>query len=146
MPRVVPSQVVDLIDKLFPWAKYQREGDDKNILYQGNMYPVAGVLDLVERIPSELITLGPDDFAEFISSSATLRTLIQRWQGHDETFNRIPGLRHLSPIALLRQALAKCPDEFPSSGTQEFNFITDTALRESIRLDIEYNEQRAHKR
>ncbi len=25
MPRVVPSQVVELIDKLFPWAKDQRE-------------------------------------------------------------------------------------------------------------------------
>jgi hypothetical protein len=136
MPRVVPSQVVELIDKLFPWAKDQREGDEKNYLSAGNVYSIGAVLDLLQHVPSELITLGPEDHAEFVSSVAALRTLMQRWQIRAEPFHRIPGMRQLSPITLIRQALAQCPDEFPSSDTQEFKFITDTALRESIRLDM----------
>ena len=56
------------------------------------MYSVAGVLDLVEPLPPELITLGPDDFAEFVSSVGALRPLIQKWQDRDFTFNRIPDL------------------------------------------------------
>jgi hypothetical protein len=42
----------------------------------------------------------------------------------------------MSPIALLRQALSKCPDEAPSRTTVELLFITDVDLRESVRLDI----------
>lgn len=136
MPRVVPSQIVELIDKLFPWAKDQREGDEKNYLTAANSYSIAAVLDLLQHVPSELITLGPEDFPEFVSSVAALRHLTERWQVRNEPFHRIPGLRHLSPVTLIRQALAKCPDEFASSDTQEFNFITDAALRESIRLDM----------
>ena len=71
MPRVVPSQVVELIDKLFPWAKSQREGDEKNYLSVANSYSIAAVLDLLDHVPSQLITLGPDDFAEFVSSVAS---------------------------------------------------------------------------
>jgi hypothetical protein len=136
MPRVVPTQVVEVIDKLFPWAKDQREGDEKNYLSQGNMYSVAGVLDLVDSLPRELITLAPNDFTEFACSVAALRTLVLRWQDHDFTFNRIPGLRHLSPITLIRQALTKCKDEFPVSGGSHLNFIPDNELRERLRLDI----------
>jgi hypothetical protein len=136
MPRVVPSQVVELIDKLFPWAKDQREGDQKNYLTAANAYSISAVLDLLQHVPSELITLGPEDFAEFVSSVAVLRTLMQRWQIRDGQFTRIPGMRHLSPITLIRQALAKCKDEFPVSGGTHLNFISDNGLRERLRLDI----------
>jgi hypothetical protein len=136
MPRVVPSQVVDLIDRLFPWAKDQREGDEKNYLSAGNMYSVSAVLDWLQYVPAELITLGPEDHAEFVSSLAALRTLMQRWQSHAEPFRRIPGMRHLSPITLIRQALKKCKDEFPVSGGFHLNFISDNELRERLKLDI----------
>ncbi len=42
----------------------------------------------------------------------------------------------MSMMALLRQALAKCPDEVPSPSTTELVFIADADLRESIRRDI----------
>ncbi len=39
-------------------------------------------------------------------------------------------------MALLRQTLAKCPDQVPSPSTTRLLFITDPDLRESIRQDI----------
>ena len=39
-------------------------------------------------------------------------------------------------MALLRQTLAKCPDQVPSPSTTRLLFITDPGLRESIRQDI----------
>ncbi len=136
MPRVVPSQVIELIDKLFPWAKDQREGDTKNFLSAENMYSTSAVLDLLQHVPSELITLGPETNAEFVSSVASLRTLLQQWQIRDKRFDRLPGMRHLSPVALIRQGLAKCKDEFPLSGSAKLNFIPDEELRERLSLDI----------
>ena len=136
MSQVVPSQVIALTDKLFPWAKDQRENDHKNALSAEHAYSVAAILDMVEQLPQELITLDADDLANFVSSIATLRTLIQKWQTRDFSFERIPGLRPVSPITLIRRALAKCPDEFPSTGTSELSFIADPGLRQSLRLDI----------
>lgn len=37
---------------------------------------------------------------------------------------------------MIREALAKCPDQAPSLPTAELAFIKDTVLRDSIRLDV----------
>jgi hypothetical protein len=37
---------------------------------------------------------------------------------------------------VIREALAKCPDQIPSPATAELLFVSDIALRESIRLDM----------
>jgi hypothetical protein len=42
-----------------------------------------------------------------------------------------------NPVALIRGAMADCPDEAPRADTVGLVFITDAKLRESIRLDID---------
>ena len=42
----------------------------------------------------------------------------------------------LSPVTLIREALSKCPDEFPSHSTSELTFIEDSELKQRLRLDI----------
>ena len=136
MPRVVPSQVVQLIDQLFPDA--QRETESRGLaLTMGNIYQLAALLDFVQEIPAELIVLSPDKHAELVSSIAAIRAVMQSWHSRgDFSFHRVPGLRKLSPVTLIRQALAACPDESPSIGTAELRFIPDNDLRESLRRDI----------
>jgi hypothetical protein len=41
-----------------------------------------------------------------------------------------------SPVAIIRDVLSNCPDQNPSPATAELAFITDGALRDSIRNDI----------
>jgi hypothetical protein len=135
VPRVVPTQVVGLIDKLFPSARDEKEGNPLG-LSRENSIQVAAVLKLIEQIPPELLTLSADQYAEYISSSAALTDLIEQWRARDFQFQNIRGLRKHSPIFLIRQALDICPDEFPAAGTAELSFIADPDLRENLRKDI----------
>ncbi len=70
MPRVVPSQVVESIDQLFPENREDTVGSKKIQLSQSNMFLVASIVNLVERIPPELITLTPGQFSEYETSVA----------------------------------------------------------------------------
>jgi len=135
MPRVVPSQVVGLIDQLFPSARVKREGSPLT-LSRENSIQVAAVLELIQQVPPELIVLKADQYAEYVSSIATLKDLIEQWRARDFGFHYIPGLRKHSPISLIRQALDICLDEVASVGTTELAFIEDAGLRENLRLDI----------
>jgi hypothetical protein len=137
MPRVVPSQVVELIDLLFPDARQQKEGDDKFMLTVGNAPAIAGILDLVQQIPHELLTVNQQQYGELVVSVRALRTVIDHWHSRgDYGFRRVPGLRHLNPITLIRQALVRCADQAPTQGTAELTFIQDTDFRESLRRDV----------
>ena len=78
MPRVVPSQVVQLIDKLFPDAK--ETTPEKNFsISRDDSVAVAAILRLVEQLPTESLTVGPTQFAEFQAGVAALQTLIEQW-------------------------------------------------------------------
>jgi len=136
MPRVVPSQVVGLIDQLFPWVTAREH--DRRDLGIDSLPRLAAVLDLIQQVPEELITLDPDQYVAFAKSVAAIRGIVTAWQGHGARYP-LENLRAFddgSPLTLLRRALAFCPDEFPAAGTAELPFIPDRDLRESLRIDI----------
>lgn len=142
MTRVVPSQVVDLIDKLFPTAKAEQPGNPIRLNFD-SLAAVTPLVRLLEQIPSELLVMNATQYAEYVSSVAALNSHIRVWEtrGNTQPLMLIPGLRRQSPIALIRQALDSCHDEFPSPGTAELGFVTDAPLRESLRLDISATNQ-----
>src|SRR5215831_11116579 len=124
--RVVPSQVVELIDKLYPNAKDEVEGKATVTLNADHSIQLMSIVELTEQIPSELIRLSSSQYAEYISGIAAIRWTVQRWQQVDKPgYTKIPpfirGLRQYSPVALIRQALAVCPDESSSIGITELN-------------------------
>jgi hypothetical protein len=137
MPRVVPSQVVDLIDKLFPTARAEQPGNPMRLNFD-NLAAVTPLVRLLEQIPSELLVMDATQYAEYVSSVAALNSHIRVWEtrGNTQPLTLIPGLRRHSPIALIRQALERCPNEFPPASTSELTFISDEKLRERLNLDI----------
>ncbi|HKQ03877.1 MAG TPA: hypothetical protein VJ464_02000 [Blastocatellia bacterium] len=138
MGRVLPSQAVALIDSIFPWA-VQVDGTTGNVtLNVGQSGIVAVIVNAVEQIPSELITLEGNDYAAFFSSLTTLKHALEMWPSRGPTFDikYTPGFPKLSPITLLRSALAKCADDAPIIGTAELAFITDKDFRDSLRRDV----------
>lgn len=133
MPRVVPSQVVGLIDQLFPFIA---DGSEPNrTLDHGSLPYLAAVLELIDQLPKELMPLGRDQFVAFVKSVAAIRAVIPRWQGASHRFPLYP-FPDGSPLRLLRNALLVCPEESPAAATTELNFIPDEKLRESLRIDI----------
>jgi hypothetical protein len=140
MPRVVPSQVVDLIDKLFPDANAEIEGQPIRLSFDDSIQ-LRAVVDLAQQIPAELIILNGSQYAEYNAAIAAIRWSLERWIGIERATQTSPllcirGLRQYSPVALIGQALSNCPDQIPSAKTAELKFIRDKVLRNGLRLDI----------
>jgi hypothetical protein len=99
------------------------------------------VVDLVEQIPPELITLKDEEYAIFSASVSALRWNLKYPQEHGRqgfviVLHPIREFGNTNPIALIFDMLGKCPDEFPSANTSELRFIEDTDLRHSLRNDL----------
>jgi len=131
MPRVVPSQVVELIEHHFPQARSQPDF----LIYSNSSSILKALVRLTEEIPTELLTLNSDQYSDLICALESLSTAVARW--HMRVGEDPPSkVKDKSPVAVIREALSKCSDESPAPGTVELTFIADAELRESIRLDI----------
>ena len=133
MPRVVPSQAVQLIDELFPRARAL----DTFLVPFADTSRVAAVLAFVKAIPAEVVNLSGQDLSDYAVALAIVERVQQIWAAQRENVS-MADYRATNPIVLLRRALSKCPDEAPARGTTELLFIADADadLRESIRRDI----------
>jgi hypothetical protein len=123
--------VVELIDQLFTNAKTTSQ---INVHIGATAY-LQAILAFVQQVPAELITLRDQDLSDYTVSIAMIERVQQLWIAGGGHWN-LTDYRGKSPIHLLREALAKCPDEAPARGTTDLPFIADIDLRESIRRDI----------
>ena len=133
MLRVVPSQVVVFIDSIFPAT------EEVIYLNKVDSGQLSGLVELVEQIPNELLTMDAATYALFVCCKAKIKETLSHF-----TADRQAG-RHMSPFTmagskspmrLIRDALATCPDESPAPSTAELTFITDIGLRTSLRNDL----------
>jgi len=138
MPRVVPSQVVSFIGSMH--MPYQPNDLVRmNTIGSANL---SAVLDLVEQIPDELLTMDQEAYVSLIGAKALIRDIIDTWRSNRIAGGNTPRLqpydlhRSNNPLEHLRTALAKCADEAPAPGTSELTFITDADFRASLRNDI----------
>jgi hypothetical protein len=139
MRRVVPSQVVAAIDQMFNWAETQVDHQSAAVsLGLNDSNRLTAIVDMVEQIPGELINLDGPSYARLTAALAAIRNTLRIWYAMGNVFalRNVEGFGELNPVALVRRALAQCPDEAPSPGTSELAFITDAGLRDSLRIDI----------
>lgn len=138
MPRVVPSQVVQFIDQVFPWAGTQVAGGVQNLTRQ-RANQLAGLLELVEKIPDELLTMNGVEYGSFVCSVAAIRERLKLWLAQQAVENELvflEGFPQFSPVRLIRDAISGCSDDSPAAPTSDLNFITHADFRESLRKDI----------
>lgn len=132
MPRVLPSDVVAAIDRMFPKV------EPHSGFNLSDVPSLAALVQLVDAVPSELIRLGPQQNAEFTASAAAVRGFAEALQAMKPSAGTPMVLRNYPahPIAMIRSALAQCPDEAASPATATLTFVADADLRDSIRLDV----------
>jgi hypothetical protein len=100
---------------------------------------LSGTLALVEQIPDELLTMDGSAYASFVNGKEQIKDILATWHANLTAgqqklpFNFSPST---NPLALIRDALARCPDESPAPGTSELTFITEADLRADLRNDI----------
>jgi hypothetical protein len=137
MPRVVPSQIISLIDQVFPPAK-----DNKSFyLDRNHAESCAAIINLIEQLPSELLVLQSQQYTELVSAISAIKIAIENWKLRTYRLSKVPGLGDLNPVSIIRNVLSMCPDEFPSKDTAELSFIGDGDLRENLEIDISATNQ-----
>ena len=136
MPRVVPSQVVQVIEQFFPQTKSTPKAPF-NIGRSGRNH-VVPIAKLLEQIPSELLNPpSVDDYVELVSSIAILNFTLESWKTPTSTLvDKIVGQAEGNPISIIHDILLKCPDEAISPKTIGLGFIDDANFRDSLRLDL----------
>jgi hypothetical protein len=98
MISIVPSQIVDYIDVSFDKSLFQRGEFDLGA--DGVVGIVAGLLDLVDRVPAHLITIGREDAAQFFASIAAIRAGV----------NGLISTGMAGPAGILASLLPQMPD------------------------------------
>jgi hypothetical protein len=133
----MPSQVVQTIDDLFPHAKQDRMD---YVVGPGNGSQLLGILNLLNDVPGELITLTATDYAELVLAKSTIEETLPHWRARGNVGD-MANVKRFDAVTVIRRALARCPDEFPPAATTELLFINDPALRENIRSDLGATER-----
>jgi hypothetical protein len=131
MTKVVPSQVVSLIDRFYPSAKTT----PNTPVFSKDSAVLGAIINLADNIPIELLTTSGDDYANYVFGLESMAAAIDRWNHHG-TDEPPRNYMQQSPVYLVREALSKCPDQNPSPETTALVFIMDREFGDGIRLDI----------
>jgi len=132
--RVVPSDIVKTADQMF--QSYIQHPTSFPQVEAAALPSFAGFARLVEAVPEEYLELDSASYAALIASVAYLKALPNVFQASRVAIRLLLNGYDRNPIALIRDAMALCPDQAPTQETTALPFITDPELRESIRLDM----------
>ena len=133
MRRVVPSEVVRLIESL-PTTR-----QDYVRLNDIGAPTLSSILDLVDHVPSELLTMDIQAYASLLYAKALIKNTLATWRANQSAGHKLDEVTFhptQSPLLHIRDALMRCPDESPAPATSELNFITDADLRTNLRNDV----------
>lgn len=135
MPLVMPSQIVSIIESLFPTVAdphFQQDPLTGVDFKQTNV--LKGIVNLIHQIPGELITIPGDQYAQLLIANTIIEeALISMRTGK---FNGFSRLNKINPVAAIYNIMKMCSDEFPASSNSDLLFVTDIELRENILRDI----------
>jgi hypothetical protein len=151
MPRIVPSQVIDFIDRTFPLISRDNQDASQNLALSPEVRgALLGLVDLVIRIPEHLIV---DNAAlgDIVLSVETIRSSVREAEAISLAEKQLHGWTVLKPAAhpgrgiptggwnpaiIIRRALARCHDDAPSVSSDELAFVRDSELRDLVERDV----------
>ena len=146
--RIVTSDVVTLIDSIFPWAKDAANSPSQTSLKLDNF--ICSSLMTISRpaaeIPANLITLHGAPYAAYLASLDDIRDAVElqramniqtgSFYAKHEQLGGMPAFKHRHPVEILRTLLVNCPDQFPVSFSDELKFLTPDETRTGMIADI----------
>lgn len=134
-----PSQVVDFIDRVYPWANEDQESVH---LERPNAPTVGAILALVDQVPAQCLAAMPQGRqTDFTAAIGVLRYSLAMWQapshpGYQHQLGKRGELGNHHPIHTLRAFLVACPDSAPAPGTPSLAFLADAEFERDLQLDI----------
>jgi hypothetical protein len=134
MPRVVPTDITNLIDSILP--PHDRASTR---LARTQTPEIMAIIRLASELPDEFRVFSGAEYASYMVSISSLIELLDFWKIHKDlpvstlSYQEQGGVKAVETV---RNLLSKCPDEIPSPLTAELSFIPDIDLRNNIRNDI----------
>jgi hypothetical protein len=140
MPRILPSDVVVMIEQQFPWVVVPKA---PGVAEPKDSSAIAGLLEVLEQIPEDLLPSAPDKYRDFLWGFAGLRSLVRRLESGTVSMGGgwpWPLVGMENAVVKIRSLLKECPDEAIASRTDTLTFVDDGDFRESLRQDISSTE------
>lgn len=137
MARVLPSEVVRMIENAFPWVAAGNSG----LLAHFNMGPtLSALVDLTEQIPDAMLQQFTSqkyrDFIWAVSSLRHLAAMLETGQSSAAGGLAWPSVGPLNALSTLWLLLKECPDEAITESTPGLAFLKDDGFRMSVQQDI----------
>ncbi len=141
MPKVVPSQIVEFIDKRYPVVKDQLNGHSKTFSIDFSRQGIVGtVMHLIDQLPTSLLPIEGDELVRFLEAYHELKSGVAIWStgsgGLRHEITKIKDGSGLNPLTVIRDILSRCPDQGTESYDNRLAFITDKTFGEIINQDI----------
>jgi hypothetical protein len=136
MARVLPSDVISLIENHFPWVI---GGSSPSGVNFANGASLAGLTDVVERIPDSLLSFSGEQQRDFLFALSSLRHLVNRLESGISSAGGAwpwPTIENTNVVTRLWMLLKECPDEGIAESTAVLEFIDDAILRQNLRRDL----------
>lgn len=129
----VPSDVVAYIETYFP--------DTKIICKNTHATTLSTLLEIIDRIPQNLIRFYGEDRISFLICIERIRVVLALWArgSHSHSVSTIPPKKQYI-IDQLLNLFGRLPDETTTQKNEKLAFITDNELRKSILLDLDTAE------
>jgi hypothetical protein len=131
MPRVLPSQVVSAIDRLFGPSRSELGVDMIRFPHRD---AVRTLLLLLRQVPDELITVPFPDYTEYLQCQSSLTSALSVWDVGDQG-SPVRSNTGKDPVERIRRILIVCPDENPPP-YPDLAFISDDVARANVQQDI----------
>ena len=137
MPRIVPSMVVEFIDKVFPDSKH-----DSKIYMEATFIPeqkasIAAVINMLSQISISNYPITSGQYMSLLLAETYLKEILDTLKkGESIRATPVIGQKPVNPICMIRRVLASIPDEFISPKSSKLEFIKDEEWRKNLELDI----------
>jgi hypothetical protein len=112
MPLTVPSQIVALIDGYFAETRATSVS-----VTHGSVAVLTAIVRLIDEIPTELLAISGDDYRDLVFGVEAIRNTVVFWQHKGVGEVGLSNIRGKNVLQLIRDALAKCPNQVPSPAT-----------------------------
>jgi hypothetical protein len=135
MPRIVPSQIVDLVKSSFPDEVLGTKTPSAERSTAGQL---SAILRLIDELPPEFFIVGGKPYSDFIANVESVRehAALSRSDGGAQYWFGAILRSERNPLQTIVDYLERCPDDVPSRDTTALSFVTDAELRNSIRGDL----------
>ena len=134
---ILPSDVVDYIDRRFPdAATYQAEGKPYDLDSASSGF-LSGLLRILDQLDSSYLPVG-SDLVSIEVARATTEERLEKWRlqgGSSGALKNVPGTRE-STILLIRRIMESLPDQIIPQHISGLEFISDLDVRNDLRADI----------